>query len=42
MHKGQFFLAPIKYLKSFLPKEILLDATILLTSVLSMEIGLLY
>ena len=32
----------MKYLKSFLPKETLLDTTILLTFILSIEIGLSY
>ena len=45
MHKGLICLAslqPIKYLKSSLPKEILLDTTVLLIYILSIEIGLLY
>ena len=44
MHKGLFFLASLKstkYLKSFLPKETLLDSTILLLSILSVEVRLL-
>ena len=45
MHKGLTFLVKvslksIKYLKLFLPKETLLDTTISLISVLSIEIGL--
>ena len=45
MHKGLTVAAslyPIKYLKSCLTKETLLDATILLISILSIEEGLLY
>ena len=46
MHKGLTFLVKIslkskKYLKLFLPKETLLDTTISLISILSIETGLL-
>ena len=43
MMKGPILLAslwPIKYLKSFLLQEILLDTNILLMTILSTEIGL--
>ena len=45
MHKGLIFLASlksIKNLKSFLGKETLLDTTILLISIFSIEIELLW
>ena len=44
IHRGLIFLAslqPIKYLKSFVQKETLLDTAILLISILSNEKGLL-
>ena len=41
MHKGQFFSLFVvnEIFKLFLPKETLLDTTILLTSIFSIEIG---
>ena len=45
MRKGPIYLVslwPMKYLKLFLSKKFLLDTTILLTSILSTEIGFLY
>ena len=45
MHKGLLFFTsfwPIKYLKSFPPKDTLLDTTVLLISILYIKKGPLY